>query len=322
LSQVFSAPNKKTIMKNLLLLLLTLFSVTLLHAQEHPLTQYGFAVDQEEYRPLDMDYVGYTEIDALDDWSMSSVSIGFDFELGGKAFSQVMALTDGDLSFEDFINHPESVIAASVFAANLIDKDVNTDENSLLRYVVDGNAGNRILKIEYNNLGLATGAPEDYVNFQVWLYEGSNSIEYRYGPMQINDPGAAFGGVGGIVAGLAELEFNNETFSGLLLKNDPTEPDTVLLQNAEQLFGLNLQGFPEEGTLYRFCPQGVNCAGAATATLEAGLVGKSVQLFPNPANQYCSLTFELEGKADCRVEIFSLLGAASLGTVPGELLPG
>lgn len=294
-------------MKKIILLIITILNLAAINAQS-PLTQYGFSTGNDAYRSLDLDYTNYTEIDALEDWSAHPISIGFDFKLGEKTFSQINALTDGELNFEDFIIYPDNVSTLSVFAANLIDKDVNTSENSTLRYVLDGNEGNRIFKIEYQNMGFSSGTSTDKTNFQIWLYEENNQIEYRYGNSEILDMNAAFGGVGGIVAGIFELYFNDETYSGILLKNDVLMPDTTILDSHDQLSGLNLIGVPSEGTVYTFCPEGGDCSEVATSANELIINSLDLRIFPNPAIDEFILSFDLKEKSFYQIEIFNVIG--------------
>jgi hypothetical protein len=47
-----------------------------------------------------------------------------------------------------------------------------------------------------------------FVNFQLWLFEGSNKLEFHIGPSLINDPDAFYFGETGPAGGLANY---NET---------------------------------------------------------------------------------------------------------------
>ncbi len=48
-----------------------------------------------------------------------------------------------------------------------------------IRYDLTGSAPNRTLKIEFYDLSFQSG--DFHLKFQVWLYEGTNEIEFRYG---------------------------------------------------------------------------------------------------------------------------------------------
>lgn len=66
--------------------------------------------------------------------------------------------------------------------------NANTAPQSNISYQCAGAYPNRILKIEYKNCGFAfNSSGQDFTNFQVWFYEGSNVIEYRYGPQMVSD---------------------------------------------------------------------------------------------------------------------------------------
>jgi len=55
-------------------------------------------------------------------------------------------------------------------------------------YELTGTAGNRIFKVEYRNMGRANdGTGNDTLNYQIWLHESDNAIEYRAGYENVPD---------------------------------------------------------------------------------------------------------------------------------------
>ena len=96
------------------------------------------------------------------------------------------------------------------FEVDLIDRgELEGDESlSPISYKVEGSAGNHILKVEWKNAGSyneldENGTLDMFVNFQLWLFEGSNKIEFHIGPSLINDPDAFYFGETGPAGGLA-----------------------------------------------------------------------------------------------------------------------
>lgn len=55
-------------------------------------------------------------------------------------------------------------------------------------YELSGTTGSRIFKVQYKNMGLENGANgTDTLNYQIWLYEADNAIEYRAGYSNVPD---------------------------------------------------------------------------------------------------------------------------------------
>jgi hypothetical protein len=143
--------------------------------------------------------------------------------------------------------------------SDLIDRGYITQvSQSSIKYVVEGMAPNRILKIQWENCGSfdeldINGTLDEFINFQMWLYEGSNIIEYRYGPQSSTLTNMYWHyGEPGITNGLLEIDliaFNiqNEHFlSGPA--NNPTMVNTMT----------TLVGMPANGTVYQFDPNGLS----------------------------------------------------------------
>jgi hypothetical protein len=92
----------------------------------------------------------------------------------------------------------EADYAILPFEADLIDRGELTGiSQSPISYKMEGNAGSRILKIEWKNAGFVgeigeLGTLNDYVNFQVWLFEGSNDVEMHYGPNMVLNPAISY----------------------------------------------------------------------------------------------------------------------------------
>lgn len=75
--------------------------------------------------------------------------------------------------------------------ANLIDRGTGSSTSlSPISFSTTGSAGFRIFKLEVANAGFAAekatyGTLNDYINFQVWVYEGTNVVEIHIGSSQI-----------------------------------------------------------------------------------------------------------------------------------------
>ena len=156
------------------------------------------------------------------------------------------------------------------FDTDLIDRgDFTGISKSPIRYKVEGAAGSRILKIEWKNVGFYEegdfyGTLNDFISFQLWLYEGSNTIEMHYGAHQVTDPSVNYFGETGPLVGLADEALSNI----YLLSGNPANP---LVASSFS----TLNGTPANGTIYTF-----------TKNNQIGLshfdAQQKITLYPNP----------------------------------------
>ena len=119
-----------------------------------------------------------------DDGISAALPIGFNFNLGGNSFSQFLMSTNGWITFDitstattnysslsGLVNH---IIAA--YSGDL------TSTGSAMSYQTTGSPGSQICKIQWTNTTeWSTSEVPDLSSFQIWLYEGTNVIEIRYG---------------------------------------------------------------------------------------------------------------------------------------------
>lgn len=131
------------------------------------------------------------------------------------------------------------------FGVDMISRGLN---KSTISYQTEFTAPNRILKIQYRNVGFFADKPAltDSMNFQIWIYETSNIIEYRYGPGSVKT--ASYDGETGAYVDVADPL--NVTANYVGLKGDPANP-TV---NTDGTMLTPLTGTPPNGTIYRFTP--------------------------------------------------------------------
>lgn len=238
-----------------------------LHAQTFP---YTLVNQTDTYVDLTGETLLTPVLTTWDDPDIINIPLGFDFEILGRTHNTVDisylflggVITFGDLEILD------STSAIAVNFDDLIDIEVvDSTSKSTISYVTDGNAGQRIFKIQWKNAGYYFeyddfGTTENQISFQLWLYEGSNNIEFRFGPNN-TDPLDNLHGYGEPVCGLMQNAFYNPTadvvgFETLWhVTGSPTNPTiaTVLGDPATEYFEYELLGlsgeFPE-GQVYRF----------------------------------------------------------------------
>ncbi len=138
--------------------------------------------------------------------------IGFQFKLFQDSSSTLYGLSEIAYSIKD-INSASTFPIMVGGTLDLINKDANLYV-SPISYTTEGTAPNRIFKLEFRNAGLYDGLPTDSIDEQVWLYEGSNILEFHYGNVHIlsnpSDIYLATNGQGDFIGIIDSLDINNQ----------------------------------------------------------------------------------------------------------------
>jgi hypothetical protein len=263
-------------MKRIFLAILMLFSIVQLQAQPYSFTQYT-----SPYTPLS----NGTSINNGNTWSgfqTFNVPIGFSFEFVGANFTTVDFEASGRLIFD-----PAHLHFADMFTvAGMQDKGTSASL-SPLSYELAGSAGSQICKIEVSNATYQND-PAATVNYQIWLYEGSNILEMHMGPNSVTSPATAF--PSGAFSGVFHVTtFTPLTYDyGLALHGNPSAPsDSTFSGTGINSFGIVLNDIPVETTVYQFVP-------TASNTSDIDSENKEVLLYPNPAKDELFLDFGSE----------------------------
>ncbi len=275
------------------LLLITLISLITLSLQAQT---YQFSVSTDTYTDL----TGSTSLNNGMTWDDPefAIPIGFEFEYFDSVYTQIFiedSALGGILSFND---SEELVPTLAAYGADVIDRgydfvvdDYTQTSQSNLSYLVEGEEGSRIFKLEWNNVGFydemdVDNVSTDYTNFQLWLYEGSNDIEVRFGPNSVTQPDLSYDGdSGAYIALVEEINYFNGFFNGevLLLAGDPSAPTAV---SAPYYYNLpTFNGTIPEGTVYKFESMVVSTSNALADDLQITLV-------PNPSDDYFQIIFD------------------------------
>lgn len=245
------------------------------------------------------------------------VNIGFDFTAFGHTNSTLISVASGALMAIEGSN--DTVIVLGPTLADLADRGCDTLVDwegepgglSEISYRVDGAVGSRIFKMQWKNAGFYweiddDNISDDYVNLQMWLYEGSNIIEYRYGPNSVNSPQLSYDGYAGhvIVQGKYISVDNDEYFLGNEIIGNPNSP--TLINNTNSNF-TGLTGSIPNGMVYQLSQ-------APDAVQDIAVKGK-VSIYPNPTEAFAHLqNVEL---ADIeKIEVWNMLGQKSLEVEP------
>ncbi len=224
------------------------------------------------------------------------IPIGFAFDLNDTLIDSlnVASAQGGSVSSRMGMHY----CLIMVFEADLIDRgDISGISQSPISYKLEGSPGNRILKVEWKNAGFfdegaALGTLNDYVNFQLWLYEGTNAIEIHFGPNQVTDPAINYLGRGGPGIGISG-RIGNAITAYYFLSDTPDNP---MLVN----YSTTLNGTPANGTIYRFSRNTIGISAHPLTT-------HSLNLYPNPlkSEAVCQTEKDLQ---DATLTVYSASG--------------
>lgn len=247
---------------------------------------YGLTTATDTYNNL-VNPISLTEGDIWDDPEVS-ITLPFTFKLFN--FPINMISFDGLGAFLISEYTIDTTFYLLVNSADLIDRGYD-DEISLssINYIIDGNPGSRICKIEWNNVGsYDEGYPYNmYFNLQLWLYEGSNILEWRYGSSSITDISTFYYGEVGSMSGIAletGSDFIIELIGGTILNPALTNNETYL------------DGHPADGTIYRLTP---------ATTQIADHQGQNITIYPNPVQDILNIETK---QINTKVTIFDFTG--------------
>lgn len=249
---------------------------------------YNLEVLNQPYSPLvdaaPLEFDSYDYVDGWDDPEFS-VSLGFELDLDGIAFDQLFQTATGTLLFSNTTPFA-GLIPISYDLADIGFIDPKTP--SLIRWETTGDPGNQVFSMEWAHAGFyeeifaGDSASPSYVNVQMRVFEATGVIEYHYGPSDIG-PAITEPTWAALV-----LSFDYDYYAGSFLMpiGDPDSPELTLVTDFYDLYYEEfLTGYPEDGTVYRFTPNG------QTLRVEEGLA-HPLGVWPNPTSGGVRIDFE------------------------------
>ncbi|MFM9984506.1 MAG: T9SS type A sorting domain-containing protein [Flavobacteriales bacterium] len=239
-------------MKKLLFLNALLISFSA-YSQEMP---YALTVLNEDY--IELSEAGSVVNNDVWDDPEATLPLGFQFQIMDEVITDVLLVGPGGQIIS--MIKQDSVHFFAPYLADLMDAGYDSTSISPLLYATEGNPGSRIFKMEYRNSGFyaewqESGTFDNRISFQMWLYEGSNVIEYRFGENTVTQgtlvhfTGAPLIGIGSN----ADATGNGGWEYFWLLYGDPLAPQIFNLQSQFEM-PLLLDAEPPAGTVYRFSP--------------------------------------------------------------------
>ncbi|RQO31747.1 hypothetical protein DBR32_07315 [Taibaiella sp. KBW10] len=171
-------------MKKTLLALAAMMSIGISYAQS-PVKRYDVTYSSgSSYTPL----TGATDLGFTGDWldtTSNNITLPIPFKYQNVTVNTIAIESYGSIYLNDRIN--EDMTTGHITGINLGGGYAGLGRGKVF-YGVTGSAGSRIFKVEFRNVGRASDAVgNDTLNFQIWLYENNNAIEYRAGYSNVPD---------------------------------------------------------------------------------------------------------------------------------------
>ena len=247
-------------------------------------------IGQEIYAPL-VNQNSLTQGIPYDDPAYT-VPIGFDFDYLGYTYQTLYFAGVDSYGMElEFRGEDDTypVCRISPCMLDIVDGQYNVEgkAESDIRYEVVGPPGNQIFKLEWSNVAFYNeGDPYSMrLNVQMWLYQSTGIIEFRYGPRTELDYDVILDYAGVPVMFMRGVNQDDGTWEAAqALLGAPEDPEFTDIQDDFNLNeSLYLSAVPDDGVVYTFSPLIVNVKESE----------KEFQIFPNPADE--KLCIKLDG---------------------------
>ena len=221
-------------------ILLSLLMGICQHIATAQLFGYSLQKDSAAYASLS----GATVISTGENFRSKSfmLDIPFAFNFCGAAADSVCIEGNGFIVFDK--EKGTAAVAFNNFGSN---KDTAQNYTSSILSLTAGTSGNRILKLEFRSVSQNVLSINDYLSYQVWLYENGNKVEFHTGTnsyaVQPSDVQ--------ILLGLINKNMDTEN-KAYLISGDPAAPTGQVISGEAGLVYLNT--VPSEGTVITLTP--------------------------------------------------------------------
>jgi hypothetical protein len=261
---------------------------------EGQVSTYVFTASSGTYTYLS----GGTAVDIIedDDVYSSVLPIGFNFVFDGVTYTQVIASSNGWLSFNPGVdisgitnNLATSSTTIRPLLAPLWDDLDGFDGPGQSSYQVSGSSPNRVFTFEWRNWEWQYDADVPVISFQVKLYETTNTIQFIYQDEggATSFPSASIG-----IAGAA-------TGSGNFLSLNNTSASPTASSVSETT---TLSSKPATGQVYQFAPpvcSGTPTGGTTASTANPACNGTPFTLSVSGGTSgYSGLTYQWQSSPD------------------------
>ncbi len=236
---------------------MVLFAFTTSIAQDLP---YFFSVQTTSYADLTNDSPAIDPTMPWDDPAFS-LPLGFSFDFLETTSDSIFnpGTEGGIVTFKRLESYYEPASFLSFYGNDLIDRGAEVGQPlSPITYVTEGVEGSQIFKLQYKNTGFFSDNLDSMdiaissINFQLWLYEGSNDIEIRFGPSHLSAviDSAEIGPFILFADSISGFTFRNLWY----LNGDATDPMIQHIQTEMEFDTISstINQHPADGTVYRF----------------------------------------------------------------------
>jgi hypothetical protein len=255
---------------NFILIIASLFSLNTISAQ----VQYNFSHFNQEYKELE----NATQLSPQQSWD--DFIEDFEIEFGCYLYNDSSQYLSVNTSFSSFQNIDQ--VFFSLHPALLLEEgysDMNSGPGvagSRVAYQIDGNIGNRQVKVEFKNLRPYYSSNLDSVSFQIWYFEIDHSIEYHYGKFSINSSRDFLPSVM-----IGWTDFNTDKLFYQMLEGDPDDPTLVNTTVFDENNYSKLTTSPKAGKVYRFEKSSVGVIENTNYT--------NIEIYPNPTTSHLKI---------------------------------
>jgi|GEM_PF-2807820 len=198
---------------------------------------------------------------SVDDAISNPQNIGYTFNFGGTPFTTYRINSNGWLNLGAASTSPTNYTSLSGTENNVIaafNRDLVGNNTTSTSYYtqLSGATGSRILKVEWVNIrSFAAAILPATGNFQIWLYECTNVIEFRYGAFTTAAARTTAGNVQVGLRGASTAAANVRSLSNTGSWATPTVGTSSASTVAMGTFGVPF--LPDNGRLYTWTP--TNC---------------------------------------------------------------
>jgi Secretion system C-terminal sorting domain len=250
---------------------------------------YEFSVLSDPYYDLTAP-ISISDADVWDD-PFYITSTGFEVTLFDVVTNTLGIISPGSQVINLNEANPDTVQVLMPYMADIMNANDSTAV-SPISYQLEGPPGNAVYKLEWKNVGFygewnASYSYFNTTNFQLWIYQNSGVIEFRYGPNTIKSGSLLhFFGTGPLVLLGENVAFDGSGWQGLwALGGDPQNPTISAIPSGQQpLPEQCLSGEPQSGTVYRFAP-----IVASNTELQPEL---QLRAWPSPTTDYLTISIK------------------------------
>jgi hypothetical protein len=278
------------------------------NAQTFP---YEFSVLSDPYYDLTAP-ISISDADVWDD-PFYITSTGFEVTLFDVVTNTLGIISPGSQVINLNEANPDTVQVLMPYFADIMNAS-DTIAVSPISYQLEGPPGNAVYKLEWKNVGFygewnASNSYFNTTNFQLWIYQNSGIIEFRYGPNTIKSGSVLhFFGTGPLVLLGENVAFDGSGWQGLwALGGDPQNPTISAIPSGQQpLPDQCLFGEPQSGTVYRFAP-----IVAGNSELQPEL---QLRAWPSPTSDFLTIAI----KPNTSYSIYDIAGKLMVSSMASD----